>query len=134
MGGCGGRKVKGGGKARRNKDHRSLNRTIHKGRWDDICAEALAEPAVVMAQKTKLDSELPGTGQYHCLACAKYCIGDQARQAHKRSVKHRRREKTLTTETPYSHAEANAAAGRAKPSAGRPRGAAPASSEVMDES
>ena len=31
----------GGGKRHANKDHRTLKRTINKGRWDDICANEL---------------------------------------------------------------------------------------------
>ena len=71
-GSCG-RKAHGGGKGRKNKDHRlhCLQRTIHKNRWDDICATELKEENYerVVAEKTKLDPDLPGLGQYYCVAC-----------------------------------------------------------------
>merc|ERR1712195_121851 len=71
-GSCG-RKAHGGGKGRKNKDHRlhCLQRTIHKHRWDDICATELKEENYerVVADKTKLDPDLPGLGQYYCVAC-----------------------------------------------------------------
>ena len=122
MGGPGGRKVKGG--TRKPKPHAPVGNTIHKHRWDDICADELRPErrAVVLAQKTKPDPDLPGMGQHYCVACARYCVSAQALEAHCRTAKHRRRERMLTTETPYSHAEANAAAGRAPPSGGRQHG------------
>ena len=48
----------------------------------------------------------------------------KALRDHEATKKHKRRLKTLTTETPYSHAEANAGAGRGAPDNGlvRPRG------------
>ena len=71
--GAPGRKAHGGGKGRKNKDHRlhCLQRTIHKNRWDDICATELKEENYerVVAEKTKLDPDLPGLGQYYCVAC-----------------------------------------------------------------
>merc|ERR1712070_159112 len=104
----------GGGKRHANKDHRTLKRTINKGRWDDICANELRPerlPAVTK-EKTALDPDLPGLGQYYCVCCSKYCITSAALEQHYKTTKHKRRFKTLTTEEPYSHAEANAAAGR----------------------
>ena len=44
---------------------------FNKGRWDDICARQLA-PGVaekVLAEKTVPDPDLPGLGQYFCIAC-----------------------------------------------------------------
>jgi hypothetical protein len=116
-----GRKVKGGGKARQNKDHRRVSqRGIVKGRWDDICAAELQPEAFiqgrpqteVVADKTAIDPDKPGLGQNYCVACAKYFITAKALEDHSKQPKHRRRLKMLLTEKPYSHAEANAAAGR----------------------
>ena len=116
-----GRKVKGGGKSRTNRDHRRVSqRGIVKGRWDDICAAELQPGAIiqgrpqadVVAEKTVLDPDKPGLGQYYCVACARYCISAKALEDHQRSVKHKRRLKMLLTEKPYSHAEAAAAAGK----------------------
>ena len=72
-GGRGGRKLGGGGRRHANKDHRQsgLKHTVNKGRWDDICARQLA-PGVaekVLAEKTVPDPDLPGLGQYFCIAC-----------------------------------------------------------------
>mmetsp|Transcript_13179 Transcript_13179/g.28048 ORF Transcript_13179/g.28048 Transcript_13179/m.28048 type:complete len:131 (+) Transcript_13179:295-687(+) len=110
----GGRKVSGGGKASTNKDHRTLKRTIYKGRWDDICAEQLLPENVeaVLAKQTAVDPDKPGLGQFYCIACSRYYISAKALQEHSATTKHRRRLKMLTTEKPYSHKEANAAAGR----------------------
>ena len=53
-----GRKVKGGGKSRVNKDHRmAAPRRIHKYRYDDICAAELRDGnyEAVLAKKTVPD-------------------------------------------------------------------------------
>ena len=117
-----GRKVSGGGKSRTNKDHRMASRRgIVKGRWDDIVASQLRPEvetingrtqAAVVKEKTDLDPDKPGLGQFYCIACARYCINQKALDDHRKCSKHKRREKMLLTETPYSHAEANAGAGR----------------------
>ena len=118
-----GRKVSGGGKARQNKDHRRVSqRGIVKGRWDDICTAQLMSEVIqgrptkdVLAEKTQLDPDKPGLGQFYCVACARYCINQQALDDHSATAKHRRRLRMLTTEPAYSHQEANAAAGRGAP-------------------
>ena len=116
-----GRKVKGGGKTRTNRDHRmACKRGIVKGRWDDIVAAELnpeatiggRAQAVVVKEKTALDPDKPGLGQFYCVACCRYLISQHALDDHCRQSKHKRRLKMLLTETPYSHAEANAGAGR----------------------
>ena len=134
-----GRKVSGGGKSRTNKDHRMASRRgIVKGRWDDIVAKELKSDAViqgrpqaeVVAEKTALDTDKPGLGQFYCIACTKYFINERALECHNKEKSHKRRLKTLLTETPYSHAEANAGAGRGATdhgSRGVPDGAAPMS-------
>ena len=122
-----GRKVSGGGKARTNKDHRRVSqRGIVKGRWDDICAAELQDGGViqgrsqsaVIAEKTAIDPDKPGLGQFYCIACARYCISQQALDDHQRQAKHRRRVRMLTEEPVYTHAEAAAAAGRGLPDTG----------------
>ena len=120
MGSKGGRKVKGGGKNRTNKDHRHLCHTIYKHRWDDICSDELKPEKIdkVMAKKTELDPDKPGLGQYYCVACSRYYITEKALAEHQATVKHKRRLKELTTKPAYSHDEANAAAGRGAPDNG----------------
>ena len=116
-----GRKVKGGGKSRTNKDHRrDSQRGIVKGRWDDIVAHELRPDATiqgrpqpeVIREKTALDPDKPGLGQFYCVSCCRYLITQRAYDDHCKTSKHKRRLKMLLTTTPYSHAEANAGAGR----------------------
>lgn len=130
-----GRKVKGGGKNRTNKDHRHLCHTIYKHRWDDICSEQLKPENIgkVVAEKTELDPDKPGLGQYYCVACARYYISEVALKEHQATVKHKRRLKELTTKPAYSHREANAGAGRGAPDNGQCSSArTAASSRSMD--
>lgn len=68
--------------------------------------------ADVVADKTLLDADKPGLGQFYCVATCRYFISQKALDDHQSSKKYKRRLKTLLTETPYSHAEANAAAGK----------------------
>ncbi|XP_013781401.1 zinc finger protein 593-like [Limulus polyphemus] len=56
------------------------------------------------------DYDLPGSGQFYCLHCARYFIDDHALKEHFRSKVHKRRLKALEEE-PYSQREAEAAAG-----------------------
>jgi hypothetical protein len=116
-----GRKVSGGGKSRQNMDHRhQYRRGIVKGRLDDIVAKELQvdttiqgrSQADVIADKTVLDPDKPGLGQFYCISCCKYCISQKALDEHNRQKSHKRRLKMLLTETPYSHAEATAGAGK----------------------
>ena len=116
-----GRGMKGGGKSRTSKDFRTAAaRGIVKGRWDDICAAELNPDAMiqgkpqveVIAAKKELDPDKPGLGQFYCVACCKYFINQKAIDDHQKQPKHKRRLKVLLTEKPYSHAEANGAAGR----------------------
>jgi hypothetical protein len=93
-------------------------------RWDDIVQAELGNnlkedgtingrpSADVVKEKTALDPDKPGLGQYYCVACCRYCISAKALEDHQSQKKHKRRLKTLLTEKPYSHAEANAAAGK----------------------
>ena len=123
-----GRKVSGGGKNRTNKDHRRVSqRGIVKSRWDDICSAQLIPNTIidgrpqcdVVAEKVALDPDKPGLGQYYCIACARYCVSQQALDDHQKTTKHRRRLRMLTTEPVYTHAEANAAAGKGVADHGR---------------
>merc|ERR1712023_117579 len=81
-----GRSMKGGGKNRTNRDHRRVSqRGIVKGRWDDIVAAELQPGAIiqgrpqaeVVAEKTALDADKPGLGQFYCVACCRYCINQK---------------------------------------------------------
>lgn len=104
---------KGGGKP--DKDHAHHGRcVINKNRWDDIVQKELKPENIarVVAEKTKLDEDKPGLGQYYCLSCAKYCISQRALDDHNESKKHKRRLKMLVTTKPYSHAEALAGSGK----------------------
>eukprot|EP00316_Scyphosphaera_apsteinii_P002456 CAMPEP_0119326986 /NCGR_PEP_ID=MMETSP1333-20130426/69639_1 /TAXON_ID=418940 /ORGANISM="Scyphosphaera apsteinii, Strain RCC1455" /LENGTH=114 /DNA_ID=CAMNT_0007335439 /DNA_START=160 /DNA_END=504 /DNA_ORIENTATION=- len=105
-------------------DHRISARGINKHRWDDICAEQLdpnktARVARIIVEQTEVDPDRPGLGQFYCIACAQYYISEAAYESHCKSKPHRRRLKMLTTQKPYLHAEANAAASRGDPDNGR---------------
>ena len=135
-----GRKVKGGGKSRTNYDHRhAARRGIVKARWDDIVAMELKPDAViqgrpapeVVAEKKALDADKPGLGQWYCVACCRYMINQRALEDHERTSKHKRRLKMLLTETPYSHAEASAGAGKGAVDHGQARDGGDATSSMV---
>lgn len=57
-----------------------------------------------------VDLEKPGFAQHYCIHCAKYFIDEHSINEHYRTKVHKRRMKALELE-PYSHAEADRAAG-----------------------
>jgi len=79
----------------------------------------------------EVDPDLPGLGQYYCLACALYCINRQALEDHCKSKRHKQRyffifkshhfDLTLSprvkivSEPQYTQREAEQAAGFAEP-------------------
>ena len=56
------------------------------------------------------DETKPGLGQFYCVTCARYFMSAAAQQAHLKTKAHKKRLKTCD-EIPYSHEEANRAAG-----------------------
>ncbi|KAJ3346547.1 hypothetical protein HDU91_007011 [Kappamyces sp. JEL0680] len=58
-----------------------------------------------------VNADLPGFGQNYCVECARHFITASAKEEHLKSKLHKRRVKILTTETPYTQEEADAAAG-----------------------
>merc|ERR1719436_538126 len=58
----------------------------------------------------KVDPDLPGDGQFYCVPCARYFITQTVFTEHKKTKNHKKRLRLLK-ETPYSQAEADAAAG-----------------------
>ena len=73
-----------------------------------------------LGEKTEVDPDKPGLGQFYCVACARYMINQAAFDDHTRQTKHKRRLKMLKTTKPYSHAEASAGAGRGTTDHGQP--------------
>eukprot|EP00040_Diaphanoeca_grandis_P029930 m.176164 g.176164 ORF g.176164 m.176164 type:complete len:156 (-) comp31842_c4_seq12:512-979(-) len=64
----------------------------------------------VAKETTVGDGDLPGMGKFYCLSCNRYMVDAHALQTHLRSKIHKRKIKKLQDE-PYSHAEAEQAAG-----------------------
>lgn len=58
----------------------------------------------------KVDPDLPGDGQFYCIPCARYFIDQSTFTEHKKTKNHKKRMRLLK-ETPYTQAEAEAAAG-----------------------
>uniref|UniRef100_A0AC35F294 C2H2-type domain-containing protein n=1 Tax=Panagrolaimus sp. PS1159 TaxID=55785 RepID=A0AC35F294_9BILA len=58
--------------------------------------------------------DLPGNGEFHCIACCRYFADDDAYKRHVKSNPHKRQLKRLK-EPAYTQAEANLAAGLGEP-------------------
>jgi len=58
----------------------------------------------------KVDSDLPGQGQFYCLFCARYFMDEKTLTSHKKTKNHKKRMRELK-DKPYSQAEAEMAAG-----------------------
>jgi len=68
-------------------------------------------------QNMALDEDLPGAGQFYCIACARYFTDQKNLDAHFRSKQHRKMLK-LALEEPHTQAAAEAAVGRGAPERG----------------
>lgn len=73
-----------------------------------IDKDLITKSDVLLNQCVELDK--PGFAQHYCLHCAKYCIDERSLKEHFKTKVHKRRMKALEKE-PYSHAEAERAAG-----------------------
>lgn len=45
----------------------------------------------VKKEKTQLDEDLPGLGQYYCISCARYFMKDNILQEHFKTKSHKRK-------------------------------------------
>ena len=121
------------GPQRRKKTHkgghalRRLEKTKRLRKGLDQITDEVKKPEKLAFKKT-LDEDLPGMGRFYCFACrydnqlfyfcffyicfnySKHCISTEALTRHKSSKPHKRRLKELSVE-PYSHEEADRAAG-----------------------
>lgn len=68
------------------------------------------EDSIEGLEQQPLDETKPGLCQHYCIPCAKYFETQSAKSHHQRGKVHKRRVKMLK-EGPYTHEEANAAAG-----------------------
>eukprot|EP00730_Choanoeca_flexa_P016929 TRINITY_DN8085_c0_g1_i4.p1 TRINITY_DN8085_c0_g1~~TRINITY_DN8085_c0_g1_i4.p1 ORF type:complete len:141 (+),score=7.81 TRINITY_DN8085_c0_g1_i4:129-551(+) len=72
--------------------------------------EDFEEENLAKIMKPEVDGDLPGLGQFYCIHCARHFIDAHALREHLKSKVHKRRVKQLK-DSPYSQAEADAAAG-----------------------
>ncbi|PKS10865.1 hypothetical protein jhhlp_002622 [Lomentospora prolificans] len=77
---------------------------------DQIKADLTSPRHLECYKKTKLSEDLPGSGQWYCVECAKWFETELTLLAHQRSKFHKRRVKRLQEE-PYTQQEAEAAIG-----------------------
>ena len=77
---------------------------------DQIVLTDLQPENATKLKNQPLDEYKPGLGQHYCLECARYFISEQAFKVHIGTKSHKKRAKTCK-EIPYSHEEANRAAG-----------------------
>lgn len=78
---------------------------------DQVLYTDLKSSDSISALETQpIDETKPGLGQHYCVPCAKYFETASAKSHHQRGKVHKRRVK-LIKEGPYTHEEADAAAG-----------------------
>ncbi|KAL0969567.1 hypothetical protein UPYG_G00229200 [Umbra pygmaea] len=76
---------------------------------DEIHADMKPSNAAKLL-KQEVDHDVTGSAQHYCLHCARYFVDAKALKEHFRTKLHKKRIKLLKEE-PYSHAEAERAAG-----------------------
>ncbi|KAG6517780.1 zinc finger C2H2 protein ECU02_0310-like [Zingiber officinale] len=116
MGGkCPSRKVK-----KRRYSHKTARRAKFLVKGDDqVFNELLKQAEEAAAEKTlPLDEDLPGMGQFYCLHCDRYFAGEDVRQGHFSSKRHKKRVKEMMGPAPHTQLDAELAAGMGMPDNG----------------
>eukprot|EP00347_Sterkiella_histriomuscorum_P018254 403346209 len=93
-------------KINRDKVKRPYKRDI-----DQIVFEDLIPENTQKLLNQAINEDLPGLGQHYCVTCARYMINDKVMQVHLRTKEHKKRFKIIKNDTPYTHEEAERAAG-----------------------
>ncbi|KEZ45478.1 hypothetical protein SAPIO_CDS1795 [Scedosporium apiospermum] len=93
----------------RNKRTRTKTRRRRRD-LDQIKADLTCPKHLEGYKNTKSSEDLPGSGRWYCVECAKWFETESTLLAHQRSKFHKRRVKRLQ-ETPYTQKEAEAAVG-----------------------
>merc|ERR1712168_187235 len=81
----------------------------------------------------KVDPDLPGDGQFYCIPCARYFINQTVFTEHKKTKNHKKRLRVLK-ESPYTQAEAEAAAGMGSYTVPKAKTCGKVNEKGMDES
>jgi bud site selection protein 20 len=95
-------------------NQRKWRTRVRKPDFDQVHARIHAETPVAI---TKTDDdiedalELPGGGQFECVACSTFFISMAAKESHEKSKIHRKRLKKAMTEQPYTQKDAELAVG-----------------------
>ncbi|ORZ18114.1 hypothetical protein BCR42DRAFT_413180 [Absidia repens] len=98
---------------------------------DQIHHDVKPENAIKLKSQ-KVDTDLPGLGQFYCVECARHFINQGALDIHNRGKLHKRRVKKLQDE-PYTQEEADAAAGLGKTDNGKRGGRSLVTEDVTME-
>ncbi|CAG8705226.1 18889_t:CDS:2 [Acaulospora morrowiae] len=115
------------GKIRRSRTHKGIRDHYRKTRnnvkdldqvheelrrlEEKICIDEQGSGGNVVPDEDQAsDLELPGSGKYPCIPCARYFINSDALKEHQRGKVHKKRIKLLK-EAPYTQTEAEAAVG-----------------------
>lgn len=75
------------------------------GRFPDQIYEDLQPENLEKIKQKEADVELPGLGQFYCVACARHFMNTTALTDHCKTKEHKRRKKVLQ-EKPFDHKEA----------------------------
>lgn len=108
------------GKPQKRKKHTAMNKNTHRTikmkhyakDIDQVVGDLQPENKEKLINQEK-DEDLPGQGQFYCVECSRYFINEKGLSDHNKSKPHKKRLKELK-ETPYSHEEAERAAGMSK--------------------
>ncbi|EDQ92056.1 uncharacterized protein MONBRDRAFT_17559 [Monosiga brevicollis MX1] len=91
-------------------NHKKYIKSKRKTKDVDQIHEDFKPEVLEKLMQPEVDGDLPGLGQFYCVHCARYFVNQLSLAGHFKSKVHKRRVKQLS-ETPYSQAEADAAAG-----------------------
>ena len=83
---------------------------------------AVDDAGLVRSSNQPLDDDLPGSGQYYCVCCARYFTDETSLSGHRKTKAHKKRLKELGTKDsvrPHTQLDAELAAGMGKPDNGK---------------
>ena len=102
------------GNTSRNKQYQKTRKTKTSAPTRDIDQIVFVDMQPEMTQKLKnqkLDEDKPGLAQHYCIPCARYFISEHAMNCHLKTKEHKKRNKVIKTDVPYTIEESLRAAG-----------------------
>ena len=96
----------------KNKQYQRTRKTKNKTKdLDQIFDDLKPENIIKLQTQQPIDEDLPGLGQFYCVFCSRYFIGQSSLDTHYKTKEHKKRLKR-TKEEPYTIEDSKRFAGQ----------------------